>query len=563
MSRTLSHFAEFKQLLFKGGHAMLLFAWRNLGAWLARRSSQRRRRDAGRQSLIRRVGVETLEERSLLSTGLPQPLALAALPAGPVQVLESSVAQNALKGTSTAFHLGSFTDSGTADGPWNVDIIWGDGTPDSTFARTSAGSLGDLTHTFTGTIKTGLGPNGFDPTANFWVTVNVTNQHGDAGTGVFPVAITNAPHVVESSLPQPTLKGKAMTFQLGSFTDSGPTNGPWTVDVNWGDGSPNATFTRTSPGSLGSLAHTYTGINFGPLAGSPGSPVATVRVTNAHGDFGVGLFSVAITNMPQVSEPLPVQNALKGVATTFHLGSFTDSDPTDKPWTVDINWGDGSADSVFTRTATGSLGDLSHTYPTDGPGGTSPLLSGPNGNFWVTVRVTNGHGDFGTSGFGVNLTNVPHVFEPLQGQNTLQGKATVLHLGSFTDSGAADGPWAVDVNWGDNSPDSTFTLTSAGSLGTWAFTHRARAVSIWGQSRSPTGMGMRAPPGCRSRLPTSRTWSSRSIRRMRLRAWRRPSSWGRSPIRTLPTSPGPWMSTGATARPTAFSPGKRPARSAL
>ena len=47
--------------------------------------------------------------------------------------------------------------------------------------------------------------------------------------GSFPVAITNSPHVVESALPQPTLKGQSTTFQLGSFTDSDPTNGPWTM----------------------------------------------------------------------------------------------------------------------------------------------------------------------------------------------------------------------------------------------------------------------------------------------------------------------------------------------
>ena len=50
---------------------------------------------------------------------------------------------------------------------------------------------------------------------------------------------------------------QASTLWLGSFTDSDPTDGPWKVVVNWGDGSPNSTFTRSTTGSLGTLGHTY------------------------------------------------------------------------------------------------------------------------------------------------------------------------------------------------------------------------------------------------------------------------------------------------------------------
>src|SRR5262249_10777309 len=143
--------------------------------------------------------------------------------------------------------------------------------------------------------------------------------------------------------------------------------------------------------------------------------------------------------------------------------------------TVDVNWGDGSPDSIFTRLTPGSLGTLSHTY-TKGPLETY----GPGGNYGVTVIVTNGHGDFGSAGFGVNLTNVPHLMEPLQPQSALKGQATTFHLGSFTDSNPADGPWAVDVNWGDNSPDSTFTRAAVGSLGDLAHTYATANQGYFG-----------------------------------------------------------------------------------
>ena len=44
-------------------------------------------------------------------------------------------------------------------------------------------------------------------------------------------------------------------FSLGSFADAD--GGPWSVTVNWGDGSPNTTFNEASQGSLGTQTHTY------------------------------------------------------------------------------------------------------------------------------------------------------------------------------------------------------------------------------------------------------------------------------------------------------------------
>ena len=40
-----------------------------------------------------------------------------------------------------------------------------------------------------------------------------------------------------SARRNPAFEGRQQEFQLGGFTDD-PANGPWTVEVNWGDGSP-------------------------------------------------------------------------------------------------------------------------------------------------------------------------------------------------------------------------------------------------------------------------------------------------------------------------------------
>ena len=50
-----------------------------------------------------------------------------------------------------------------------------------------------------------------------------------------------------------------------------------------------------------------------------------------------------------------------------------------------------------------------------------------------------------------------------------EGSSTSFILGSFSDA-AADTPWAVSVDWGDGSTDTTFNTPTAGSLGTQSHT---------------------------------------------------------------------------------------------
>ena len=48
-------------------------------------------------------------------------------------------------------------------------------------------------------------------------------------------------------------------------------------------------------------------------------------------------------------------------------------------------------------------------------------------------------------------------------QTASEGTGKSFNLGSFTDPGD-DGPWAVKVEWGDGSADTTFTEAAPGSI---------------------------------------------------------------------------------------------------
>src|SRR5205814_9164839 len=106
----------------------------------------------------------------------------------------------------------------------------------------------------------------------------------------------------------------------------------------------------------------------------------------------------------------------------------------------------------------GKTTSLSHTYA-------------DNGSDTVTVKVTDDDGGTGQATYTVEVANVaPTVYAPAD-QTATEGSSGSFTLGSFSDPGANDSPWAVDVNWGDGSPHTTFNSGSQGLLGSQSHTY--------------------------------------------------------------------------------------------
>ncbi len=337
--------------------------------------------------------------------------------------------QTTVEGTTLQVHLGSFTDPGTLDGPWQVLVAWGDGKTDS-FSEDSPGSLGTYAHTYADNLP---------GNADYSVTVTVTEGPGLFGTVSFPVGVTNAPPVVAaiSNVVQPY---SVPLSASGSFADPGA-DAPWAGTVDYGDGTPGnpdiQTLTIDQATKTFSLNKTYA---------NPGIYTVSVNVTDKDGAAGTTSFTVTSAGPPVVTSPIrpghpeDKQTTAEGTPLQVNLGSFTDPLGGDGPWTVLIAWGDGKTDTMQEVSA-GSLGAVYHTYADN---------FANNADYSVTITVTGSDHLPGSVSFPVGVTNAPPAVASIA--NVSQTFPNALSVaGSFADPGA-DAPWAGTVDYGDGTP---------------------------------------------------------------------------------------------------------------
>ena len=172
----------------------------------------------------------------------------------------------------------------------------------------------------------------------------------------------------------------------------------------------------------------------------------TVTVTDKDGGWGSATFKVTVSNVaPTVTAPTD-QSSNEGDNASFSLGSFADPG-ADSPWAVDVNWGDGSSHTTFSKTATGSLGSQSHTYA-------------DNGSYTVTVKATDKDGASDSKTFKITVANVSPTITSATFAGSSVGCGTnnaTLNV-TFTDPGADT--WNASIDWGDGSAVQQLTNVS-------------------------------------------------------------------------------------------------------
>ncbi len=159
------------------------------------------------------------------------------------------------------------------------------------------------------------------------------------------------------------------------------------------------------------------------------------------------------------------QSSVEGASMSFSLGSFID--PSGASWTADINWGDGTPDTVFSTTP-GLLGSSSHTY-------------GEEGTYTTTITVTDNTDNLsGSATFQVTVSDPPVVQASSIPVSAVEGASFgPVGLATFTDPGGAEpnlsDPFGtindhysiVSIDWGDTTPLDTSSgmISYSGSEG--------------------------------------------------------------------------------------------------
>ena len=316
--------------------------------------------------------------------------------------------------------------------------------------------------------------------------VNGTFWHVNEFGGGGPTDIANfTPEdrpVVTGQSDQTAIEAAAKSFDLGKFADAD--GGPWTVTVNWGDGSPNTTFNVNSAGPLGSQSHTY-------AEESAATPYQVkVTVTDSTLLSGSNTFNVT------VSDPAVTVNANSGgTLTTIAegqstpagtvVGTFTDIgnpsgtfDPTQTStqpeYVAVITWGNGSTDTEdsfndpaafnFTGGGTFQVRAPAHTY-------------GEEGTFNISLTVTHDAlsavGPIQTASI---VVSDPPVLATGVAANGKESIAFAAPVATFTDPGGAEpnpadpvggisSHYTATTDWGDGTGPSVDTITYSGSPG--------------------------------------------------------------------------------------------------
>jgi hypothetical protein len=243
-----------------------------------------------------------------------------------------------------------------------------------------------------------------------------------ASEAVQVVGILNVAPSVTSPDDQSSNEGDSHLYDLGSFDDPGP-DADWSVDVDWGDGSPHTSFPAPTTGSLGSRSHTYTE--------GPNDFTVTVAVTDNDGAASLtdsATFAVHVNNVaPAVTLSGP-SAANEGDTKSY---SYSWSDPgTEDTFPVSGNsvacgvHGTAS-DEVFTPAS--KTGSFKCTWSDDSGAGTAA----------VKATVTDDDGDAGSDTKQVDVDNLaPSVV--LSGPTAANEGDTKSYSYSWTDAGSAD-----------------------------------------------------------------------------------------------------------------------------
>jgi len=393
--------------------------------------SKRKPRRARRRQTSWRTGGWLLEERCLLAAPSNVMLALTA----------STISENSATSLS-----GSFSDADANDDHLLV-ISWGDGTANETIGPLGIGvsTFGPISHIYRDDSPTG--------TASDSASVGVTVIDGDlaSASGTATITVNNvAPGLGNVAVGSPIDENGVATLS-GNIVDPG-TRDTFTLVVTWGDGS--AAQTYNYPAGTTSFSETHRYVDDDPTGTSSDRYIINLTLTDDDTGSATATANATVNNVAPTLIGVTASSPIDEGAVTTLSGMIADPGSLDR-FTLQVNWGDGSALQTFAYAQGTSAFSETHRYKNDG-------------SFSIDLALADDDSGTTTASTGVAVNNVRPSLSAVTLPAAVEGRLATLS-GMITDPGVLD-TFTLVVNWGDGSAAETFTYTA----GTTRFTERHR-----------------------------------------------------------------------------------------
>ena len=317
---------------------------------------------------------------------------------------------------------GTVVDSGS--GQWTATVDYDDGQgpqPLEIVPSVDAGALGGL-GSFT------LEHSWPDDTLAL-VAVRVYDESGAETVLTTLVTVNNVAPLVMVVDSVTVAEGSAFVA-VGSVTDPGADTHVATVDYGQG-----LALIELSEGG---------GFALEQMWAEPGSYPVTINVTDDDGGVGQAVITVVVSGEVPTVWLDPVDGALEGTLSPLS-GGF--SDPGSGPWTAAVDWGDGAGFVPLTLENDNSF-QSTHAWP-------------DNGDYSITVQVTDPQGAVGQASAVITVANLPP-------QLTLPAAAVVAEgnplnvVGQVLDPG--DDTLALTVDYGLGGEPVAVSVDAQGSF---------------------------------------------------------------------------------------------------
>jgi hypothetical protein len=275
-------------------------------------------------------------------------------------------------------------------------------------------------------------------------TARLTVKYGTtAGSDDALVRVSNVAPTVDAGNDQSGVdEGALVNLDPAAFTDPG-TLDTHIATIGWGDGAI----------VLGTVSET---LGSGTVAGTHryrdnGQYNVTVAVTDDDADFGSSSFQVTVDNVAPTVDAGDDQSGVdEGALVQLDPATFTDPGLLDTHVST-VGWGDGTTETGAVSEANGSgTVACSHRY-------------GDNGEYGVTVTVTDDDGGAGSSGFQITVNNVAPTVDAGDDQSGVdEGALVQLDPAAFTDPGTLD-THSATIRWGDGTEEAGAVSETNGS----------------------------------------------------------------------------------------------------